>query len=297
MNNRLILSADIGGSHITAAAFEEKPSGFSIGTVLRKNIDSTRNKDFILDEWTSLFKELNQDFSNTCVILAMPAPFDYANGICHIKDQGKFIHLLGVDLKKELAGRLGILQSQINFVNDAKAFLMGESNFGKVSGFKNLLGLTLGTGLGSSMKLGDRIFDAELWSTKFKDGIAENYLGTSWFVNWCRENLSIQVKGVKEIIENPNLLSMALPAFGQFSKNLAQFILMQLEERQIDAIVLGGNISKARELFLEETVSTLVANKNNLPVFISDFGDKSALLGAASHFFGQKVLLGLDQES
>ena len=32
-------------------------------------------------------------------------------------------------------------------------------------------------------------------------------------------------------------------------------------------------------------------------ISISDFGDKSALLGAASHFFGQKVLLGLDQES
>jgi len=297
MSNRFILSADIGGSHITAAVFVEKSDGFAIKAISGKNIDSKQSKDLILQQWVTVFRDLISDFSHCCIVLAMPAPFDYANGICQILDQGKFIHLFGVDLKMELAQRLEISHSQIYFVNDAKAFLMGESKFGKVSGYENILGLTLGTGLGSSQKLQEEIFDAELWSSKFKDGIAEDYLGTAWFIGWCRDNLFLKVEGVKEILENPDLLQMALPAFGIFSKNLAEFILMRFEEMPIDAIVLGGNISRANDFFLEETVSILVENQINVPIFISDFGDRSALYGAASRFFGQKVLLGLDQVS
>lgn len=297
MLNRSILSADIGGSHITAAAFVERPEGYAMESIATKSIDSRQSKDFILKQWVSVFNELVSDFSHCCIVLAMPAPFDYVNGICQIVDQGKFIHLLGVDIKKELSERLGISTTQIHFVNDAKAFLMGESKFGKVSGFENILGLTLGTGLGSSRKNGEQIFDAELWSSKFKDSIAEDYLGTGWFIGWCKENLSLEVKGVKEIIGNPELLQKAMPAFSIFSKNLAEFILMRFEEIPIDAIVLGGSISRSHALFLEETISILNQNHIHTPVFVSDFGDKSALFGAASQFFGQKVLLGLDQES
>jgi glucokinase len=192
---------------------------------------------------------------------------------------------------------MGIMTTQIHFVNDAKAFLTGEANFGKVSAFENILGLTLGTGLGSAIKIGGQVSDAELWSSKFKDGIAEDYLGTSWFVSWVKENLAIQILGVKDIVDNQDLLQKAKPAFSQFSKNLAQFILLQVTELQIDAIVLGGNITKANGHFLEETLSILENYQITVPIFLTEFGDKSALLGAASHYFGQKVLLGLDQVS
>lgn len=294
MVKRLVISADIGGSHISAALFEEMKEGFSLRSVQVKNVDSRQSKDFILNEWVSLFKGLSSDFTSVCIILAMPAPFDYLNGICQIKDQGKFIHLFGIDLRSELAIRLGVLPSQIHFVNDAKAFLIGESRFGKVSVFKNILGMTLGTGLGSSLKFNGQIDDAALWSTRFKDGIAEDYLGTGWFVNWCKDNLSLNIKGVKEIVENPDLLQKAIPAFEEFSSNLADFILLRSEEVPFDAIVIGGNISRAHEFFLEDTISILRANHNVTPIYISDFGEKSALFGAASLFFDQKLLLGLD---
>lgn len=295
MANTLIISADVGGSHISVAVFEELEDGFALVSVQRKNVDSRQPKDFILNEWVSLFMGMSSDVSKSRLILAMPAPFDYENGICQIKDQGKFVHLYGFDLRTELADNLGVTPSKVHFVNDAKAFLMGESKFGKVSGFNNILGLTLGTGLGSSMKFNGQIFDAALWSSKFKEGIAEDYLGMAWFVNWCKENLSIQVKGVKEIVENQDLLQKSLPAFKEFSDNLADFILLRLDEVPLDAIVIGGSIARAHVFFLEQTISVLKANQKNIPVFLSDFGEKSALFGAASQFFGQKMLLDWDQ--
>jgi glucokinase len=297
MANRWIISADIGGSHITAACFVEREDGFDLGPIHVKKINSRQPKDFILEEWVSLFEGLSLDLTKCCISLAMPAPFDYVNGICQIKDQGKFIHLFGVNLKDELAGRMGIMPTQIHFVNDAKAFLMGEATFGKVSKYNNILGMTLGTGLGTSLKFNGEIVDAGLWSSKFKEGIAEDYLGTGWFVNWFRQNFSIQVNGVKEIVESKDLLQMAIPAFEEFSSNLADFILKRSEEVPLDAVVIGGNIAKAHGFFLNNTISTLKLKNNQTPVFISEFGDKSALFGAASRFFDQKILLGLDQVS
>jgi glucokinase len=296
MANRLIISADIGGSHISVSTFEEREKGFALGPILMKKVDSRLSKDFILEEWVSVFKGLSLDLTKCCISLAMPAPFDYVNGICLIKDQGKFIHLFGIDIRNELADRMSIMPSQIHFINDAKAFLMGEAKFGKVSGFNNILGITLGTGLGSSLKFNGEIIDAALWSSRFKEGIAEDYLGTGWFVNWFKQNFSIQVKGVKEIVESKDLLRMAIPAFEEFSTNLADFILKRSEEGPLDAVVIGGNIARAHDFFLDNTISSLKLKNNETPVFISEFGDKSALFGAASMFFGQKVLLGLDQE-
>jgi glucokinase len=49
------------------------------------------------------------------------------------------------------------------------------------------MGLTLGSGLGSSLKKGCKISDAGLWSSPFKEGIAEDYLGTGWFVQWVKK--------------------------------------------------------------------------------------------------------------
>jgi glucokinase len=73
----------------------------------------------------------------------MPAPFDYGNGICLIEEQAKFNSLYKVNIKEELSARIGIPDTQIKFVNDAEAFLHGESAFGAGIHEESLLGITL----------------------------------------------------------------------------------------------------------------------------------------------------------
>jgi glucokinase len=89
MANRLIISADIGGSHISAAVFTEMVEGFAMGAIQMKSVDSSQQKDFILSEWVSVFKGLTIDFSSACIILAMLAPFDYINGYLSNKRSGE----------------------------------------------------------------------------------------------------------------------------------------------------------------------------------------------------------------
>lgn len=83
--------------------------------------------------------------------IAMPGPFDYLTGICLMKNVNKYESLYGLNIKQELSDRLGIDVQNIVFRNDSEAFLAGEMRFGAGKGLKKGIGITLGTGLGTSI--------------------------------------------------------------------------------------------------------------------------------------------------
>src|SRR5690606_7636854 len=77
--------------------------------------------------------------------------FDEASGSFRIVDQGKFEALHGVPLLPGLLARLPRLSHlPAVFVNDARAFALGEICFGAARGEGRVLVLTLGTGCGSA---------------------------------------------------------------------------------------------------------------------------------------------------
>jgi glucokinase len=282
MAKNIILSGDVGGSHITVGRFIENDSVFKLEDLKRVSIDSYAPKSIILDHWVSIFRELIHPKEDFLLTLAIPAPFDYKNGICLIEKQGKFKDLFGVDLKNELSCQLGILPSNIFFINDAEAFLLGEVSFGEGNKEENILGLTLGSGLGSSVKSGNTFRDGGLWCSPFKSGIAEDYLSSGWFVNWINKELNIKVDGVKEIVSNPEIMKKGSSVFDFFAKNLADFIIKQQDEFQADKIILGGNISKAYPFFLNKTLHYLKIQDLEIAVEVGQLGEKSAVFGALS---------------
>jgi glucokinase len=282
MTQKKIVAGDVGGSHITLALFEENSSGIKLIGIERENVNSYAEKSFIIDKWVSCFKKLDSQNESLFISLAMPAPFDYKEGVCLIKEQGKFKSLYGVNVKRELSSKLEIPETSINFINDAQAFLLGESVFGGGIGVDSLLGITLGSGLGSAVKSGNEVRDAELWSSPFKNSIAENYLGTSWFVKWAKSEIGIDLEGVKEFISHPKIIDRLGEVFDIYSSHLADFIQQQYLDFQMEKVIIGGNISLSCDLFLNKTISKLGYSGLEIPVEISKLGEKSALYGAAS---------------
>ncbi|WP_194975096.1 ROK family protein [Aquiflexum lacus] len=284
MSNRTILAGDIGGSHITIGRFVENPGNILLEDFQRKQIDSYATKSMILMEWKSLIQRMVLPGESFLLSLAFPAPFDYNQGICLIQEQGKFKHLYEVNLRDELSELLGIPPSDIKFINDAQAFLLGETVFGQLNGAKRVLGLTLGSGLGSSIKKGQQVIDGELWKSPFRDGIAEDYLGSSWFVDWVKKETGIEVNGVKEIIQSQEIFEKAGSVFNVFADNLAEFILLNYPEIQMEKIILGGNISLSSTHFMNRLQYNLQRNGLYIPVEVSQLGEKSAVCGALTLF-------------
>ncbi|RYY55611.1 MAG: ROK family protein [Chitinophagaceae bacterium] len=283
MNTTPILGADIGGSHITTSLVSIEEGLPIQGSGNRIDLNSRGTADEILGTWSdaissSLHSLRHKDIA---VGIAMPGPFDYPNGICLIRDQDKFRSLYKLELKQELATRLSIDPALIHFMNDACAFLEGEVLGGAVRGQDNIMGITLGTGLGSAFRAGGDVVDADLWCAPYRDGIAEDYLSTRWFVARYAELTGKKISGVKELTTVRGEDDTVATVFREFGENLGGFIAGQYGEHGYNNIVIGGNIAKAAGFFVTHIDNYLARVAAGAKYCLSSLGENAALTGAA----------------
>ncbi|WP_443944427.1 ROK family protein [Pedobacter sp. AW1-32] len=282
----LTLGVDIGGSHITTGLVDLDHKQLIEGSIKRKFIDSKAASADILDGWSAIIREsyAAHSTSEITVGIAMPGPFDYKMGISLIKDQDKFKSLYQINVKQELAKRLGISAENIRFINDAAGFLQGEVFAGAAKGKTGVMGLTLGTGLGSAFCINFKATDAALWDSPFLSGIAEEYLSTQWFTKRYKELTQQELAGVKELVTLLPESHAATRVFMEFGNNLAQFLIPIINENEIDTVIIGGNIAQAFNEFAPELTATLKGNQVDATLKISELKEHAALIGAASCF-------------
>jgi glucokinase len=292
MNKPNVLGIDIGGTHISAALVNLETAQIVQQSNVRSIVDSKKEIDVLMKAWckviTNAFgRPLN---SQTQLGIAMPGPFDYEQGISLINEQNKFRSLYQVNVKQELANRLGADPENIKFTNDAAAFLKGEIFGGVAKGYQNVLGITLGTGLGSSFAKNSEVVDASLWNSPFKNGIAEDYLSTRWFVKRYLDYGGKNIKGVKELAALAKFDTRALKIFTEFGTHLSEFLTTVIVANCSSTVVLGGNIANAYELFENSLTEGLSKNGLSTPIKISLLNEHAALVGAASSWAGNHEL-------
>jgi glucokinase len=157
MNEAIIAGADIGGSYYRSL-IDVNTGEILDSTRRRKEINTNTGAEEIFNSWSELIKESFKaaQIKPSRIGIAMPGPFDYTNGISYIKDQNKYDSLYGLNVKEKLAQKLGISVENISILNDAACFLQGEVFVGAAKGFNRVIGLTLGTGLGSARSLKEK---------------------------------------------------------------------------------------------------------------------------------------------
>ncbi len=279
-----LIGVDIGGSHISAAKVELKNREARIVDFVETDVNAFGSADEILKTWAELILKAAGESTEFRIGIAMPGPYDYFNGISLIKDQGKLLSLYGLSVRNLLAERLDILPENIAFTNDAEAFLSGESYAGAGRDFQNSIGITLGTGLGSAIKVHEVVKDAKLWTAPFRTGIAENYLGTGWFVRQVKEQFGKEICGVKELLGAGFDPEIADSIFEEFGKTLGEFLFPYIIRLHSEGVVLGGKVSLAADRFLPATHKYLVHQGYDIPIKVSPLGEKSALIGSVLTF-------------
>lgn len=138
---------DIGGTHVTAARVDLRIRRVVPGHLVREELDSAGSAEQIVEALAHCAARLPHGSAGPWSI-ALPGPFDYARGIGLYEGVGKFDRLHGIDLRAALLQALP-LSTQIDFLNDADAFLLGEWWTGAARGHRKAVGITLGTGVGS----------------------------------------------------------------------------------------------------------------------------------------------------
>lgn len=277
-----VLGVDIGGSHITAAMVDLTNRTLLPATLIRKPVDAQAAAIEVIEAWSKAMEEAfgKQPAASRKIGIAMPGPFEYEEGISRIRNLHKYDALYGMNVKELLAERLRIQPGDIRLMNDAGCFLRGEAFGGAAQGFSRAIGLTLGTGLGTATYADGVAQDAALWQTPFKEGIAEDYISSRWFVQRYQALSGERLQGVKEIRERFPQDPVARQLFAEFAGNLAEFLDFFIRKEDPEVVVIGGNIARAYELFAGELKARLTAK--DIPIRLALLGEEAALIGAAS---------------
>jgi glucokinase len=281
----VIAAFDIGGTHVAAALVDPGSASVIPGSRLRVELPDDGSRADLLRRLERAAAAVATAGVEVCGVAA-PGPFDYERGIPRLRH--KLTALYGVDLRRELSGWLGIDPDAVSFVNDADAFALGEWHAGAVRGRERVVGITLGTGLGSAFLAGGRIVDTgpdvppegSLHLASFRDAPVEERISRGGLLARYHEP-SLDVEHVAERARAGE--PAAAEAFDWFAAELAEFLIPWLVRFDADSVVVGGSIARAWDL-LEPVVSPALATVESLElVTVAENLDDAPLLGAALH--------------
>ena len=280
------IGIDIGGTHITAALVNLENGNVLGGTKSRAAVNAHAPAAEILDIWAATIRDTMQKAPgrSTQIGFALPGPFDYDKGISLIKNLHKYDALYGLNIKQLLAARLDISESGIRMRNDTEAYLAGEVMSGAARGYDRVIGITMGTGLGSAKSIGGITTDVNLGSSPFRNSIADDYLSTRWFVKKYREYGGADIHGVKELLdlrEGPGKEAVS-KILEEFYHNLALFLKGFIAMENPDVVIIGGNIAEAYDLFYPPVRELLNGYCGNAVFKKAELGEDAALVGAVS---------------
>ncbi|HEY2580193.1 MAG TPA: ROK family protein [Mucilaginibacter sp.] len=283
LSSPYILTADIGGSHITAAIYDAKTNTILNNSKIRAGLISNGSAADILASWSDVFQQVskNTKLKITGSSVAMPGPFDYGKGISYIKGLNKYEALYGMNIKEFLADLLKLHPQMIRFRNDAESTIAGEVLMGAGKEYREVIGVTLGTGFGSAYSIKGITEDINLGSEPYKETIADDYFSTRWFLKRYMDLTGIALTGgVKELVSLVVKNSIARSLFNEFAENMGEFLVTQIEHYQPEALIICGNIAKASELFVPQLTKRL----SSVNIKTAQLGENAPLIGAAAMF-------------
>ncbi|MCY1520733.1 N-acetyl-D-glucosamine kinase [compost metagenome] len=146
-----------------------------------------------------------------------------------------------------------------------------------------MLGFTLGTGLGSAITRQGQVLDAALWCAPFRDGIAEDYFSTRWFLSRYEQLSGTAVAGVKVLADAASTDPHARQVFEEFGENFSHFLAPLLMVHEVDMVILGGNIARAYPSFSASLSEGLAQYGRRPRIQPSTLNEQAAIIGAAAH--------------
>lgn len=276
-----VLAFDVGGSHVAAAVC--CGDDFHLGPGASAPHATVQTAKAFVDLLHQLgAKGEAGDAGKIDVLLAVPGLFDLDAGVSLMRH--KLPYLYNFDLRGALAARFGIEPSQVRFLNDANAFLLGEIGAGVARGFRRAIGLTLGTGIGAAFAVDGRIVSeglgvppgGEIWNLPREGGIVEDLISSRAIVASYQRRAGVRREVVDLAATSPTDPA-ARQTFQDFGRHLGEVIGMLLAGFHAEVIVLGGGIARSAGLFLPAARAQLGEDPAQLRV--SELRDKAALVG------------------
>jgi len=273
---KAILGLDIGGTGIKGGVLING----QLKDIRSIETPAAERQEYILETIAAFIESyLHHDLAG--IGIGIPGLVDVEKGIIlGLTNIPAFQH---VELKKFLTERF----SKPVFVNnDANCFALGVHKYGVGQNYKNLVGITLGTGVGGGIVINGQLYSGvnsaagEWCNAAYLDHNYEHYCSGKFFHTYYH----YRPKTLAKLALNGD--PMALKAFDEYGHHLGELIKNILYALAPEAIVLGGSIRKTYPLFeksLHETLSTFAYPTvlKNLKILLSEL-DETAIHGAVA---------------
>ena len=226
--------------------------------------------------------------------IAFPGPFNYENGISFMEH--KFRNIYGVNLRETIHGIHGISADlPVRFMHDANAVLAGELWKGNAVGYENAAVVTLGTGLGFAFSengiiqcnsMGGPM--VTIYKLPYKQGILEDYVSQRGILRIYQvisgkvEHNRIKVSDIGRWADEGDPHS--IQTFREVARILAESLNKILIERNIDCLLLGGQISRSFHHMEESLKHGLEEVQCLRKISMVESIDNAALLGALQYY-------------
>jgi glucokinase len=284
-----VIALDVGGTSVKSGLV--RPDDMRVLDRARTSIDSHAPAEAILSAFARCIQERGASAPGGAVAgvaLAFPGPFEYDTGVCRIAGVQKLEALYGLSIGSELSRRTGFPASGFVFINDAEAAIGGEIGYGAASGHARVIGVTLGTGIGSGFFVDGRRQTAGpgvpanggwLFDQPFEGAMADDCFS----IRGLERRLARAGAGSRQpeaaAADARRGEPCAQAAFEAFGHDLGGFLGGFAQAFAADAILVAGGLGGAFDLF-----GNALQGRLEVPVLRGALGADAPLLGAAGFF-------------
>ncbi|MCU0304987.1 MAG: ROK family protein [Thermoanaerobaculales bacterium] len=239
MNGETVVGVDLGGTKLAAGRVRDG----AVEALVRRPVPAAEAWQVVFEVVADAIAEvMTPDVA--AIGFGAPSVVDVAQGI--VREVGNIPSWREVPLKAALELRFAVPAA---VDNDANAFALGEHVFGAGRGFRHLVGMTLGTGLGTGVVIDGRLLHGancgvgELGKSAHKGRMLQGWCASPYFAReWGAEASELHRRARDGDRE-------ALRAFDAYGGELAAAVALALYAYDPEVVVLGGSIATAFDLF------------------------------------------------
>ncbi|MDP4206160.1 MAG: ROK family protein [Bacteroidota bacterium] len=181
----------------------------------------------------------------------------------------------------------------VDMNNDANAMILGEAIWGAGKGSDNVLGITLGTGLGCAVVLNKKVLmgatetAGEIWISPYKDGIIEDYVSGRGVCSIYKKLSGKEISAVEIAALAKQGDPIAQKTWDEFGEAVAFALSWSINLIDPEIVIIGGSIANSMELFfpsMKEKLQKYICPvpAQTLRIVKAELGDDAGFIGAAA---------------
>ena len=274
MQTENILGIDMGGTNIRGGIVNEN----GLSEVISQRVNANGSLEEVLSD---LYRFIDPFFKTGIKAIGIGVPGLVSNG--NVYD------VINIPAWKEIPLQAMLedhYQLPVAVNNDANCFALGEFYFGKGKNVDSMIGLTIGTGLGSGIIIHKKLYTGnnggagEFGMMEYRDQCYEYYGSGQFFQNVYGLNGEEVFANAKQ--GNKDALKM----YDEMGMHLGNAIKAIMYATDVGLIVLGGSVRHAFPYFSKsmwQQIETFAYKRSiaNLKIEVSAL-ENSGILGAAA---------------